>query len=117
MYQSIKIYPDVLRSINSATFAGAYLALGTPFNFPIRILKIANPSNVDVTISWDGINDHDFVPAGSYMVYDLGCQKGEPAPAMEAAKGTQIYVKGAAGVGFVYLVTLGAITPAMTVYP
>jgi hypothetical protein len=117
MYNSIKIYPDVMRSFNTASFTGSYLPIGSNFNFPIRILKICNPSNTDVTVSWDGINAHDFVPAGSYMVYDFGCQRGNGAPAMEAAEGTQIYLNGAAGIGLVYLITLGAVTPAMTSYP
>lgn len=115
MDQSTVIYPESLRSLDTATLTGAYLPLGTAFSHPIRIIKIVNKANQDLTISWDGgVHDHDFVPANTYMVYDLGCQKGTSAPSMSAPKGIQISVKGAAGVGLVYLVALAAITPDMT---
>jgi hypothetical protein len=116
MYQSVAIYPDVLRSLNSATLAGAYLPVGTPFNFPIRILHITNNSTLNVTVSFDGVTDHLFVPASGFVLYDFGCQKGSSSPAMEMAEGTQVYVKSAAGSGYIYVASLGATTPAMTTY-
>jgi hypothetical protein len=57
-----------------------------------------------VTISIDGINDKDVAPANSFWLYDETKYAGEAMnPALPA--GTQIMIKGAAGVGLIYLVS------------
>jgi len=98
---------ETLRSIDSATFTGAYQAVGTPLLYPSYILKMVSNSNVLVTISIDGINDIDVLPANSFWLYDEGkVGMSSSIPAIPA--GTQILVKGAAGgtnAGLVYLVT------------
>lgn len=101
---SNRIAWETLRSINSATFTGAYQALGTALLYPSYILKMVNNSTVLVTISIDGTNDVDVCPSGSFWLYDEGKVARQSAvPAIPA--GTQIYVKGAAGTGSVYLVS------------
>ena len=103
MYSSRLAY-EPIRSIAASTFTGSYQALGTPLAYPSYILKIVNNGSVDVLISTDGVNDHDIVPTGSFVLYDES--KGgilNQLPALQ--KGSQIYVKAAAGTGTVYLVT------------
>lgn len=90
---------ETLRSVDSATFAGAYVAVGTPFRHPSSICKVVNNSTVLVTVSIDGTTDIDVVPAGSFFLYDAR-ETGSPIQ-----QGTQILVKGSAGVGLVYVVT------------
>jgi len=95
---------ETLRTIDSATFTGSYQAVGVPLANPSYILKMVNNSTVIVTISIDGLNDVDVCPAGSFWLYDegkVGLSSGFPS----VPKGTQIYVKGSAGTGLVYLVT------------
>jgi hypothetical protein len=93
-----------LRSIDSATFTGSYQAVGTPLAHPSYICKLVNNSTVLVTISIDGINDVDVAPANSFWLYDEGkVGSSSSNPALPA--GTQIYIKGSAGTGSVYLVT------------
>lgn len=116
MYQSVQIFPAAMQSINSATFTGSYQAFGTGFTYPVRILKIINNSDQNVTLSLDGgATDHDFVVAANYVLYDFGCQRGNDSPAMELAKTTPILIKGTAGTGLVYLVAWCAFTPTMTI--
>lgn len=93
---------ETLRSIDSATFTGSYQALGTPLQHPSYILKLVNNSTSLVTISIDGTTDIDVAPAGSFWLYDEdeGNSSHESIPA-----GTQIFVKGSAGTGSVYLVS------------
>ncbi len=94
---------ETLRSIDSATFTGLNQNLGTPLAHPGYIVKLVNVSNVLVTISVDGINDVDVAPANSFWLYDegkVGLNGGMPA----LPQGTQIQVRGSAGVGLVYLV-------------
>jgi hypothetical protein len=103
-----KILPDPLRSLNTATLAGAYLPIGDPLDRPIRLIKFANVSNVTVTVSWDGITDHDILPLGGYVLPITSLQSNvEGSQGIYIAKGTQFYIKGAAGVGFVYLTCIG----------
>jgi hypothetical protein len=93
---------ETLRTIDSATFTGAYQKIGPPLVHPSYILKVINNSNVIVTFSDDGVTDIDVLPADSFFLYD---QDTSDLPTAVAAN-TQFYVKGAAGVGLVYLVSI-----------
>jgi len=100
---------EPLRSIDSATFTGSYQALGTPLAHPSYILKLVNNSSVLVTISIDGITDIDIAPANSFWLYDEG-KSGVSSAYPAISTGTQVYVKGSAGTGSVYLVSQYIIT-------
>lgn len=95
---------ETLRSIDSSTFTGSYQALGTPLVHPAYILKMVNNSTVLVTVSIDGTTDIDVAPAGSFWLYDEG-KVGISSFIPAVPAGTQIYVKGSAGTGSVYLVS------------
>jgi hypothetical protein len=100
---------ETLRSRDSATFTGSYQTLGTALVNPSYILKLVNNSTVLVTISIDGTTDIDVAPSGSFWLYDEGKVGGSSQiPAIPA--GTQIFVKGAAGTGSVYLVSQYIVT-------
>lgn len=103
---AVRVLPETLRTIDSATFTGSYQALGTALTHAILLVKIQNNSTVGVTISWNGVTDHDFVPAGSFVLYDITANKPQASPGLFIGKGTLFYVKGAAGVGTVYLTAL-----------
>lgn len=113
--QSTVLKWDLLRSLASASISGTYATVGTAFTYPARIVKITNNSTQDVTVSVDGTNDFDYVPAGSFTLYDCGTNRGNPAPSMAIAQGTQILVKGTAGTGSVYVTVLYAYTPQPTI--
>lgn len=95
---------ETLRSIDSSTLTGVYQAVGTPFANPSYICKMVNNSTVLVTISIDGINDIDVLPASSFWLYDES-KGGTISSAPSLPEGTQIYVKGTAGTGLIYLVS------------
>lgn len=114
-YQSSTIKYEALKSVDSATFAGSYVALGTPTAHEARILKIVNASNVAVTFSTDGSTDMDVLTAGASTIYYLGTERGNPSPTSVLPKGTQFYAKGAAGVGLVYVVVMYGDTPSQTI--
>lgn len=98
-----KFFPETLRSIDSATFTGSYQALGTPLDNPSVLAKFVNNSTVLVTVSWDGINDHDVYPGTSFGVYDITANS-QTDEGITIPEGTQFYVKGSAGTGLFYLV-------------
>lgn len=99
-----KILPEAIRSIDSATFTGSYQALGTALAHPSRAAKWTNNSNKDVTLSWNGTTDHEFIPAGSSFIFDVASDK-EGTNQSYIAAGTQFYVKGSAGTGLFYMST------------
>lgn len=103
MAYTSRIAWETLRSIDSATFTGTYLQLGTPLSNPSYICKLVNNSSVLVTISIDGTTDIDVAPANSFWLYD---ETKYNNPAIQfLPQGTQFFVKGSAGTGNVYLVT------------
>jgi|SRR5690606_10402960 len=116
MNQSTSIVFNPLISVDSATFTGSYIAFGTGFTYPVRILHIVNNSDQNATISFDGgTTDHLLIPAGSFVLYDFGTNKGESAPVLELKKGSPMVIKGSAGTGLVYAMSAAAVTPTMTI--
>lgn len=102
-----RIAYETLRTLNSASLAGTYAAIGTPLANASYICKLVNASNILVTISIDGVTDVDVAPANSFWLYDEG-KTGLNSAFPALPEGTQFYIKsstGAAGVGNIYLVT------------
>lgn len=97
-----RLYPNPLKSRDSATFTGSYQTLGTVLEHPCRLVKLTNNSTVFITISWDGINDHEVLPAGSFLLIDVSSNR-QVSEIYDIAEGTQFLVKGSAGTGSVYL--------------
>jgi len=93
------------QSRDASTFTGSYQTLGSALTSPAVIIKIINDSDQDVSISTDGSTNHDFVPANGFVLYDLRANHGREID-FSFQLGTQFYVNGAAGTGFVYLVSL-----------
>lgn len=101
MAYTTRIAWEPLRSFNSASLTGSYQAIGTPLVNPAYILKMTNSSTSLVTVSIDGVTDIDVAPANSFWLYDeLKTREHEGIPA-----GTQVFIKGSAGTGNIYLVS------------
>jgi hypothetical protein len=107
MAYTTRVNWEPLRSIDSSTFTGNFMRVGSPLVYPSYVLKMVNMSSVLVTISIDGVTEIDVAPANSFWLYDE--QKTQSHEAVPA--GTQVYVKGVSGSGLVYLVTQYLITP------
>lgn len=99
--------PDEIRSIDSSTFTGSYQAVGSALTRPIRLVKFLNDSSVPVTVSWDGVTDHDYIPANSFALYDLTTNE-VLQDGWFVGQGTQFYVKGAVGTRNFYIICIGA---------
>ena len=98
------LLPDVLRTFESASLTSSYQLVGSVFTYPVRIMKITSTSTTDVLVSWDGINDHEIIPAGSFLLLDVSANR-ETSQICEISKGTSILVKGTAGTGNIYIST------------
>ncbi len=65
-----RLFPEPMRSIDSATFSGAYQAVGTPLAHSSVMLIFVNNSSVIVTVSWDGMNDAFPLLPGATVIMD-----------------------------------------------
>ncbi len=101
--EGIRFFPDLLRSFDSATFSGSYQAVGGPLPQNARVVKFTNNSSVGITLSWDGVNDHEFLPPNSGFVIDVTTNRDSVEEICLIVIGTQFYAKGSAGSGLLYI--------------
>lgn len=99
---STVLLPDTIRSIDSSTFTGNYQTVGIPLANGARIVKFTNLSTVTVTLSWDGVHDHEVLPANSFVLIDVSGAR-ENSQYIEVQMGTQFYAKGSAGTGSFFI--------------
>lgn len=100
-----------LRSLGFASIGAGYVGVGTAFADPVRIIKINNTTNSNLIISYDGVNDKDFIFAGSAFVLDYASNKEGPVDKLEQSIGDRVYVRyetGAPTSGNVYVTVIYA---------
>jgi len=86
---------DTLRSLAFGGISGSYAPLGSALTTNTRIFKLTNNTDGDLIASLDGTNDHIFLPAGSFTLYDLSTNSPPIAVTdnLVLAIGTQFSVK------------------------
>ena len=91
-----------LGSLASSGISSTYTAVITLSNacFMIRII---NNSDEDVTVSYDGTHDADFIPEMSSAQIQAQTNAQPTNSVANFAQGTTIYVKGTSGTGSVYV--------------
>lgn len=99
------ILPITMTSFNTAGLNGSFQVVNSGGTTEACVLiRIVNDSDQDVTVSFDGAVDHDYVRAGETLQLPI---QSNAAPGSNTAKlrqGTQVWVKGAgAGTGLIYL--------------
>lgn len=62
---------DVLRMLSYSSISTSYTIVGKPITHSVRILKFLNTTDVDIAVSIDAIDIYDYIPAGSYALYDI----------------------------------------------
>lgn len=89
------VFIDNLRVLSFGGISGTYATIGTALAFNFRAFRVINATNGDVFVSTDGTNNKLFLPANSFVLYDLAAN----APNVHNtdgfvfAAGTQFYVK------------------------
>lgn len=98
----IKAIP--LSSVNSASVTGTYAAIDTAgLDFACFLVKIINGSGEDITVSYDGTIDHDYVVANTML--EVQGNSSQPNSSVSTfPKGTRVYIKGTASTGFIRLI-------------
>lgn len=104
-----RIAYEGLSSFDTSTLTANYQVVNSSgFSHPVLLLKVVNTSTNDVTISFDGVNDHDIVIGSANgrprTVLNLSFMC-TPAPTgyLYMAQGTKVYVKGTASAGSIYV--------------
>lgn len=90
---SVVAQPASLRSIAFGSITNSYQALGSKADKPIRMFRLINPSDGDMLISLDGTNDNFFIPANSFVLYDLTANREAAGQLFVLPAGTQFYIK------------------------
>lgn len=62
---------DPLRVVEFGDYTGDFVTMGDPFAHKVRIVDMLNTSDKDAIISFDGVEDHVYVPAGGFVLYDI----------------------------------------------
>lgn len=96
------VLPIAMTSINATGVSTAYATINASGTTnPCVQLRLTNNTNKNLTVSFDGINDHDFIKAGGTLeLFTIPNYTGIP----QFKKGTVIHVKSdAAGTGLAYL--------------
>lgn len=90
---SLQAKIDILRSVAFGSITGSYVAFGTPLGHQTRMLRFINDTDAAVFISTDGTNNMLYIPAGSFILYDVCTNREQAAPTFVFAVGTQFYIK------------------------
>jgi hypothetical protein len=108
---------EIIRFFDSSTISSSatYYNVGGPLLFPSYKLKMFNNSDILVTVSIDGINDHDVAPSTSFWLYDESQALISLSNSPAVPSGTQISVRypdyvATPGTGLIYLVSQYLIT-------
>ena len=100
---AIQIWPEPLRSIAAASISPTYMGIGTATLNPTKIYWIQNTTDVPLTFSWDGINDHFVVVDDGFLLLDVTANKSSTGGMAAITAGTRTYVKGSPTTGSVDL--------------
>lgn len=96
-----------LTSLDGAALTGAYQNFNTSGfpGAPFLVRIINNSADRDVTVSFDGLTDHDFVPFKTSIQLPVQSNNAPNNFTALFAKGTKVWIKGAGGggAGFIYL--------------
>lgn len=90
---SVRIFYEPLRSLAFGSVSGTYAAVGTPFAYAIREIKVTNLTNANLLISFDGVTNHDVVAATSAYIYDYCSNRADLGGALSQSAGQTLFVK------------------------
>ena len=93
-----------LTSISSGSVTGSYAAINSGgLTQPCFLIRIMNASDKDITISYDGTHDHEYILANSTLQVESQTNSQPNNNIAKFASNLVVYVKGTAGTGTIYL--------------
>ena len=108
---TIRLFPEPLRSLGFASIGAGYMGIGTALDNPSRILHIQNLTDATLLFSFNGVDDHEVLPANAFLLIDVTTNRTTDSGLYFAA-GTRIYVKqsGVPTSGSVYVANFYGLT-------
>ena len=100
---AVRLLAETLRSLAFGSISGTYAGIGAGLANPCRMFYLVNSTDVLLTFSFDGVNDHFVIPPGSYLLLDITTNNTAVGGSFTISQGQRIYVKGAPTLGAVYL--------------
>jgi len=93
-----------LQSIDTSTIgAGVFSEIGNPLEGALAFIRITNDSDTDVIISYDGVTDHEYIPAGDAIKTYFQDSAIPGNYIAKLRKGTIVHARGTAGTGLLYV--------------
>jgi hypothetical protein len=108
MQGQVRLYPEPLRSIAAGSISGSYNTIGSGFTHPIYIIHLVNDTDAAMVFSWDGVTDHEYLPAGGFLVLDITANQAGSSAGLYFSIGQRIWVAEAVGAPSTGIVTLSA---------
>jgi hypothetical protein len=87
---------DAYRTTAFGSITSSYVQIGATFAHLMRLVKFVNNTNADVSVSFDGVTNNDFVPANSFCLYDFQTNA-QAENKFTTSIGTPIFIKYASG--------------------
>lgn len=85
---------DAYRTVAFGAITTGFLPVGAALNHNWRMWRITNNTNGDLIISLDGVTNNLFVPANTFVLYDITANTDtDNSTALVMAIGSQFYVK------------------------
>lgn len=84
---------DPIRSIAHGSITNSYVAVGTAFTHPCRLICITNDTDGGMLFSTDASTDMLYLPAGTFKLFDLNTNRFKREQYWVFPVGTQFYVK------------------------
>lgn len=106
---SARVRFEPLRTLAFGGISPAYAGIGTPFANPIRMISITNDTDAPIFISFNGVDDQDYLAAHMAKVYDYSSNKSDQAGFLEHSAGERVYARQSAGAPTTGLVAVTAI--------
>lgn len=100
---AIQMWPEPLRSLAAASISATYMGIGTATLNPTKIYWLQNNTDVSLTFSWDGVEDHFVLPSDGFILLDMTANKSTTGGFAAAPARTRTYVKGSPATGTVDL--------------
>lgn len=108
MQGELRLFPEPLRSIAAGSISSSYNTVGSPFQHPIYWIHLVNDTDAALTFSWDGIDDHVYLPAGGFLVMDITTNHAANASGLFFSIGQRIWTASATSDPTTGIVTLSA---------
>lgn len=90
---ALKVMLDTIRTVAFGSITNAYLPFGTPLGHQTRMMRFVNDTDAGIFISTDAVNNMLYIPAGSFILYDLCTNRENEATTFCFIPGTQFYIK------------------------